>query len=468
MAESFLARIEPQKPIRQTPTAPAKTTDKTTPYGKAVLDDKCQAMRNTVEGTRNETLRDIGRLLGGFVGGGEISWNDAHDQLRDAAEASGLDYDEVEQIPRHLEYGMKEPLAAPEKPQNDAVVFSIGDRVKASQDSSEAAERPPVEPIGLGQFKSRLLSRSDLRELPDPSPLIGDTLDRGTTALLFGKWGSAKSFIALDWACSVASGRQWQGRYTERAKVLYIAAEGAFGIDKRVDAWEMAWKTKISDEWMRFLPVPANLMTEQADWIAEMVSEGGYEFIIFDTLARCTVGAEENSAKDTGVAIDAMSRIRDATPGHRGVVLCVHHAGKDGQTLRGSSAYEAGVDTVYFVEKDMMNMSLRCTKRKDGPDNDRLSLRLEPIPAADSCVVNGYTGKSSAPDDAAEKLKGIFRTMFPTGVGNADLRAVAAEQGMSQSALHSGRSRLITEGWLVNSGTNSRPHWEMARKEDLF
>jgi AAA domain len=72
----------------------------------------------------------------------------------------------------------------------------------------------------------KLLTRSALAELPTPTPLIDNVLDKGTVALLYGKWGTGKSFIALDWAASVATGRNWQGRPTERLRVLYIAAEG--------------------------------------------------------------------------------------------------------------------------------------------------------------------------------------------------------------------------------------------------
>ena len=67
-------------------------------------------------------------------------------------------------------------------------------------------DRPP------GGIAAKLLDRSGLRELAPPEPMIADTLDRGTVAYLYGKHGSYKSFIALDWALSVATGRPWQGR----------------------------------------------------------------------------------------------------------------------------------------------------------------------------------------------------------------------------------------------------------------
>lgn len=460
MGESFLSKIETPKPTRTTPPAPRKNTDITTPYGKAVLESKCGQMRATVEGTRNETLRDIGRLLGGFVGGGEISWNDAHDELWDAAVDSGLDLDEVEQIPRHLEYGMQEPLAAPEKP---APAVSIQDGAKVAENGNEGGGITPARLSNASQFKSRLLSPTDLQNLPEPVPLIEDVLDRGTTGLLFGRFGSCKSFISLDWAACVASGKAWQGQKTEQAKVLYVVAEGVAGFSGRLEAWQVGWRAIVDDEQIAFLPVPVNLMTQDVDRLAEEIHEGGFEFVILDTIARCTVGADENSAKDVGVVIDSMSRLVDATPNHQGMVLGIHHAGKGGQ-LRGSSAYEAGVDTVYSVERNG-DIYLRCTKRKDGPDDYRHRLRLSPIDGTDSCIVETVSGDTDASDAAAvNTLKKIMTEMFAdTGVSNTDLRAVAEEQGLSPSLLYRARAELLRGGWMVNNGSNNRPHWQVRR-----
>jgi RecA-family ATPase len=60
--------------------------------------------------------------------------------------------------------------------------------------------------------------------------------------------------------------------------------------------------------------------------------------VIIDTFARCAVGFDENAAKDMGLVIDAATRLRDCTD--NGVVVIVHHTGKDGKTILGSSALE--------------------------------------------------------------------------------------------------------------------------------
>jgi hypothetical protein len=92
-------------------------------------------------------------------------------------------------------------------------------------------EPPRNEPEDTPVYADHLLTRSALRKLPDPEPLINNVLDQGTTALLYGRWGTAKTFIALDWAASVATGRPWQGRKTVQRRGLYVVAEGAFGFN---------------------------------------------------------------------------------------------------------------------------------------------------------------------------------------------------------------------------------------------
>jgi hypothetical protein len=123
---------------------------------------------------------------------------------------------------------------------------------RGSRPPPDSPERPVLADIAL--------TRSDLRAMPAPQPLIVNTLDQGTTALLYGKWGTAKTFIALDWAASVATGRRWQSRATEQHRVLYVAAEGVWGFRSRVDAWETGWSTTIGDDGFTMIPRPVNLM----------------------------------------------------------------------------------------------------------------------------------------------------------------------------------------------------------------
>lgn len=324
----------------------------------------------------------------------------------------------------------------------------------------------PDEP-GKPSLSEKLLCRQDLHNLPSPEPLIDDVLDQGTTALLYGPWGSGKSFIALDWALSVATSRAWQTRATEERSVLYVAAEGAFGYRARVDAWEQGWQTKIQHGGHVFdmLPEPVNLTDRfEVMAFAELIRWGGYGFIVFDTLARCMVGADENSAKDCGVVVDVLNRLRQCTPDGRGVVLATHHTGKDGKTFRGSSVFEAGADTVYSVNTDGGVIILNREKRKDGPQQDRYELRLDPIPGTDSVTVsasNLSTWGGQNPS-RADKLLSIFVQHFlSTGASKAELRLIAE---MPNATFHRALSDLVESGRLINIGTDKRAFYKTGSK----
>ncbi|CQD07446.1 hypothetical protein BN000_01488 [Mycobacterium europaeum] len=306
-----------------------------------------------------------------------------------------------------------------------------------------------------------LLNRSALRTLPDPQPLIDNVLDQGTTALLYGKWGTLKSFIAFDWAASVATGRKWQGRRVAQRRGLYVAGEGAFGFKGRTDAWEIGWRTTIGDNDLDVLPAPVNLMRplEVAN-LAALIAWGGYGFVVLDTLARCMVGADENSAKDCGIVVDAMTRLLSFTPGGRGVVLGVHHAGKDGKTLRGSSAFESAADTVYSTTRDGAVIILDREKRKDGPETDRHELTLDPIPGTESAVISVRRGCGQL--DSADNLMSAFvRHFAATGATKAELRVVA---DMAPATFHRALTRLVERGDLTNTGTEKRPFFKAVSK----
>lgn len=325
---------------------------------------------------------------------------------------------------------------------------------------------PPDEVADQGEEReprltSRILTRASLRALPDPAPLIDGVLDQGTTALLYGKWASGKSFIALDWAASVAAGRRWQGCPTERRRVLYVAAEGAFGLKGRVQAWESGWDTAVDDTALEVLPEPVNLTRplEVAE-LAALIRWNGYGLVVVDTLARCMVGADENSAKDTGLVVDTLTRLREATPDGRGVILGVHHTGKDGRTLRGSSAFEAGVDTVYQTVLDGGAIDLTREKRKDGPVEDRHRLRISPVDGTNSAIVVVHRGVDNS--DRADRLLSIMSTHFrTTGASRTELVEVCKEAGVSYGTFTRALNDLLESGEIVDEGTKARRFYRL-------
>ena len=59
----------------------------------------------------------------------------------------------------------------------------------------------------------RFLTVGEVMKLPDPEWLVAGILPAKSIAQLYGGSGSGKSFVALDMALSVATGRPWLGKY---------------------------------------------------------------------------------------------------------------------------------------------------------------------------------------------------------------------------------------------------------------
>ncbi|WP_159440834.1 AAA family ATPase [Jatrophihabitans endophyticus] len=304
-------------------------------------------------------------------------------------------------------------------------------------------------------LRDRLLTRADLTNLPTPQPLIDRTVDLRSVAVLAGHWGTAKSFTAQDWAACVATGKAWQMRPVETGSVLYVAAEGAYGLNQRFEAWEFTWHHDIHPDRLAVLPEPINLL--DANSVTELATAAaGRRLVVIDTLARCLPGGDENSARDMGLAVDALYRIQRATGG--GTVLAVHHTGKDGTTVRGSSALEAGVDTVYLTTGTPENLTLERTKRKDGPLQDRVSLTL--VDALDSAVL--MSAHAADTTSSEQRLMSAFMSGHSaTGASKSDLRATAE---MSPASFHRALNGLVSKGLLTNTGTTARPFYRAPKE----
>jgi hypothetical protein len=182
--------------------------------------------------------------------------------------------------------------------------------------------------------------------------------------------------------------------------------------------------------------------------------------VVLDTLARFMVGADENSAEDCGQVVDVLHRMRERTPNGRGVILGVHHAGKDGKTFRGSSVFEAGADTVYAVGKDGGAITLDREKRKDGPLADVHRLKLTPVEGTPSAILEVSRGDTNR--DRAGALLSHFESHFAiTGARTTQLLDVAE---MPRATFYRALSDLLKRGDLINAGTDKRPLYKAATK----
>jgi hypothetical protein len=246
---------------------------------------------------------------------------------------------------------------------------------------------PKLDPVEA--LLARMLDRDALAKIPAPRPLIRDMLDLDSETWIIGAPGGFKSFVALDWACHVALGLDWRGKKVHQGTVVYVAAEGAKGLPLRVRAWEGTYGHRVAN--VRFLPEPVQVSNAEG-WAVLVAACRRLEpvLIVLDTQARITVGLEENSAKDMGILIDAVRRLKAATGA---CVTVVHHTGRDGGDARGSSALDGAQDTEIRVERPskkseraLLTAAITTDKQKDGDESEAFDIQLQVVELGDDPV----------------------------------------------------------------------------------
>jgi RecA-family ATPase len=91
-----------------------------------------------------------------------------------------------------------------------AVAEDVLDRIEAEAD---AAPTP----------RFRLLSIADVERLPKQTYLIDGVLPEGAAVMLYGAPGDGKTFLALDIALTIATGRAtWFGRTVKAGRAVYV------------------------------------------------------------------------------------------------------------------------------------------------------------------------------------------------------------------------------------------------------
>ena len=257
----------------------------------------------------------------------------------------------------------------------------------------------------------KLLTAADLRELPPLAWRVRGVLPAEGVAAVYGPSGSGKSFLCLDLAAAIACGERWFGCRVKAAPVVYAALEGEAGFRLRVAAWEEAHGRPLPAS-LRLVLQPVRLTEPQdvADLAAAVTSAGTGAVTIIDTLNAASAGLDENSSADMGRAIEACKSLQRATGG---LVLLVHHAGKDvTRGMRGHSSLHAALDAAVEVVREGERRCWRTAKAKDASDDGEHGFRLEVVDLDVDEDGEPVTSCVAVPDDSPPDLT---RSRLPRG-----------------------------------------------------
>lgn len=227
----------------------------------------------------------------------------------------------------------------------------------------EAAGPQPGAPRKQSRF--RPLTWDEVQGLPEPRWLVEGTLPQQSLSLVFGAYGTYKSFLVLDMILHAATAREWAGHAVPaESRVLYVAGEGAYGIRKRVSAWAEAREI---DRIENFRLVPAMPLFGNDEDLREFAQEQADfrpQVIVVDTVAHAMAGLDENAQKDAGTFI---SRCVQMAQAFNAAVILVHHTGKDqSKGARGSTVIPGAVDVMFEVQSPrMLEAVVTMRKMKD-------------------------------------------------------------------------------------------------------
>lgn len=223
-----------------------------------------------------------------------------------------------------------------------------------------------------------------LADLKAPDWHIRKYLESDSLGVLYGPPETGKSFVTIDWACCIATGKEWRGNRVKMGPVLVIIGEGRNGYARRLAAWAKANETSLQGVPLHV----SNMATQLTDPTASIelgavVAEfsrayGDPVMIIVDTLARNFGPGDENSSRDMQAAIATCDLLRDAT---KASVVLVHHVGKDASRgARGSGALLGAVDCEYSVTREPDGLiRLESTKMKEASRPEALAFRFESV-----------------------------------------------------------------------------------------
>jgi len=334
--------------------------------------------------------------------------------------------------------------------------------------------------------KTRLIHVSEL-QTRQPEYTVAELIEKDTVGDLFGEYGTFKTFVALDLALCVGTGRDFHGHTVQPGIAVYVCGEGHNGIARRVTGWAQHHDQDIAQShvFLTTCAVPllgrsdAELLRDEITAVSDQRGEP-VQLIILDTLAR-NFGGDENSTADMTAFLDSVNTNLRAPFGAS--VLLVHHTGHTEKSRgRGAYALSAGVDFEYRAEMPEDDvLQLTCTKMKDAPRPEPLAFSAEPVTwqqdahTLSSLVLTPLLGYVAPDADAPlgknqdrlmEALRELYqqrRKRLTAGRGDPEQAKVLLKdwresvEGISRTGFYDSLNRLKSRGLITVEGPYAIP-----------
>ncbi|HGY09736.1 MAG TPA: AAA family ATPase [Oceanithermus profundus] len=216
-----------------------------------------------------------------------------------------------------------------------------------------------------------------------PAWLVESLWAEQAVGFIAGTPKSCKTWLALELAVAVASGRPCMGRFRvhQRGHVLLVAAEDTPGaVRHRVECIARARGVDLRRLGVGLIDAPALRLDQEGDRrrLEATVAHIRPRMLILDPLVRLH-RADENSAADISALLAFLRQLQRE---HAVAIALVHHvrkspAGQPGQALRGSGDLHAWADSNLFLLRRKDRLQLHAEHRSH-PTPDPIPVELDP------------------------------------------------------------------------------------------
>ncbi|MCK1400125.1 AAA family ATPase [Bradyrhizobium sp. 4] len=332
-----------------------------------------------------------------------------------------------------------------------------------------APEIKPEEPLSRFKFETF----SDLKSLPPAEYLMDGWIPERSVGLLYGKWGSGKSFLGFDWCLHLAFGLpDWHGVKLpgEPTDVLIIAREGHAGFVKRVAAFMQ--HRGITDEPSRLVFMRSSISFLDDTAFAALKDDikalgRTFRFVLVDTVGRVLPGAD--MAKEAPITL-FMERLQQVGEITGGTAVGVHHENKAGDA-NGSMFFQNNSDFMFSISREgdgpLKAGKITCAKQKEGDDMWSRDITFAKIDLPDfktSLVVESVSEEASSPSARKRSTwpKGLrlVRDCINAAILEASLNHRVGGDGPVVRAAVVSDARKIHEQRYVSSGEGNRAEAE--------
>lgn len=341
------------------------------------------------------------------------------------------------------------------------------DELDTYEAAPESAESAPAKQPAASEWVITLPEQI-FAPLAEPDYLIAGLIRRGGLLEIQAYGGSGKSWLAVNLALSLASGRPWLGRLeTKPSTVVCLDYEnGFYEMARRLQGNAKALGLPMPVQGIGLITMPDTYMTSDTFEGSVTKLAATYQVIIIDTLKAASPGIDENDSK-MRESLDRLRRVGERT-GCTFVVL-IHSKKKSNSAVeidarergRGSSAIFDAADAQLGVEYEQGKpLQIMQTKARSGRYIEPFQVTIEDGDDGAVHVVASDSPKAtSKSSDDFENVVCVAVLEALRANPGASTRLLTEKSGKRYATVSAALEQLERNGAAKNAGNEKAGRW---------